>query len=72
MVVIGWIATALSLIGAVLNARKNIYGYWLWIVANAVWLVISVIRKDWAQVVLWVSYIIITSYGIYCWSRNKE
>jgi len=72
LIFIGWIASLLSILGAIFNARKSIIGFWLWIVANFIWLIVSLIRKDYAQVILWITYIITSSYGIYCWSKEKK
>jgi nicotinamide riboside transporter PnuC len=72
MVITSWIATILAITGALLNARKMISGYWVWILSNAIWLVLSLIRKDYAQSVLWAVYIAISSYGIYCWMKDDK
>ena len=72
MIIASWIATSLSIIGAILNAKKSIHGYWVWIISNLLWMVLALIRQDIAQAVLWIVYVVISIYGIYCWAKKGK
>ena len=65
----GWIANIGFLGGAVLLAKKNIYGFHLQIIANILYLIQSLIMKNYS--LLWLSLILvfINIYGILKWSK---
>ena len=51
-----------------LNALKIIWCWSIWSVANILWLYISFKKKDWAQVFLWITFILANIYGWIMWS----
>ena len=46
--------------------RKS--GFGIWIIANLIWVITSLVLEDWAQVVLWTVYL----YYAYVGWRNNE
>ena len=66
-----WLLTVLSVIGVVLNARKDIRGFYFWIFGNLGWVVVNLHKGIYAQVALFAFYFLMCIYGIYTW-RKKE
>ena len=66
-----WIFTILSITGAILNVRKNRWGFILWIVANCGWIWVNYIIGLYEQIPVWIVYTIISTYGFYDWSKKK-
>lgn len=71
MDVIGWALTINSILGALLNARKRIEGFYLWAAGNLGWMIWALYNGIYSQAVLWLVYFIITVYGIYQWRKIK-
>lgn len=67
--VLGWVATTFSLIGVVLNARKSIWCWFVWCLANTLWTDIAIVRHDWPQVLLWVVFTVANVYGWWEWRK---
>ena len=65
-----WLITILSVFGAYLNAKKLRAGFLVWILANALWIVIDILRGIPEQAVLFVIYLIISLYGWITWGKK--
>jgi len=80
MAILGWIAVILGLTGAILNARKNVYGFHIWILSNAVMIYIYVMESiglpftegKWYGAILFAMYLVLSVYGIIQWSKGKN
>jgi nicotinamide riboside transporter PnuC len=68
---LSWIITALSVGGAIYNARGKVFGFYIWIVANIAWIAFDIYIKSYSQAALFAVYTIISVYGIYTWKKNK-
>lgn len=68
--IISWLACALSLIGANYNIKKKVNGFYIWIIANFLWIVNAVIINQYAQIVVFFTYIILCIRGIYFWKKG--
>ena len=72
VMIVRWLATLLSITGSRWVAgtasfeRKS--GFGIWIIANLIWVITSLVLEDWAQVVLWTVYL----YYAYVGWRNNE
>ncbi len=69
---IDWLLSGLSIGGAILNARKNVYGFYLWIVSNIGWVAWDVMTESWGQIPFFAVCTIISAYGIICWNKKKS
>ena len=69
--VISWIATILSLSGNYFVNRKNVLGMYIWTISNFIWIATALIRKDYAQLLLWVCYMGFSIEGIIKWRVKK-
>ena len=64
------LALAITLVGTVLNARKNIWGFYVWLVANMMWLVITWKMRDASLAIQYLVFTILNIYGIFEWKRK--
>ncbi len=71
MVAISWTITAFSVIGAILNAKGRIEGFYVWIAANTGWIVYNIINDEYALAALFAVYTIICVYGIRHWRKSR-
>ena len=67
-----FILTVLSLLGAVLNAKGRISGFYIWIVANVGWVIVDLSHGLYSQAILFAVYTMISVYGIIQWSRRTK
>jgi len=65
------IALVITLLGTILNSRKNIYGFYIWIVANIMWLVITLKLQDISISIQYIIFILLNFYGIYQWKKKN-
>jgi len=72
MNILGWGASVLSIFGIYLNARKNIWCWYVWLVSNVGWLIYYLDKKDLPAIVLWIAFACFNVYGLIMWKRNKE
>lgn len=72
LVVLGYIAAFISLIGIILNARKNIWCWPVWTVSNFLWITYSGIQGDVPYIILWIVFTIFNLYGWWQWSRDRK
>ncbi len=65
------IAAILSIIGAWLNAHKDIRCFIFWIIANVLWIIYSIIIiKDVWLLIMFSYYLIISIRGIVVWKKD--
>lgn len=69
---IEWVFASLSILGAILNAYKNKWGFIIWIVANSGWIVVDYYIGLWEQIPIWVVYNIICVVGFIKWHKGGE
>lgn len=65
-----WIATALSLFGLILNAKRIIWCWPIWILANIYWVQAAYHKQDWPTFALWMAYSAFNVYGWYSWAKK--
>ena len=65
-----WIVTLASIIGAYLNAKGKVSGFYFWLPANISWAIIDIKHHVWAQAVLFAYYAVICVIGIYTWRKK--
>ena len=69
---LGWIATAISIIGILLNAKKNIWCWPVWLVSNVLWITYFIILTNPQSITLWVVFALFNVYGWIQWSKDKK
>ena len=66
-----WVITLISILGAILNAQKKIVGFWVWMLANTLWIVVDLQAGLPAQAALFAVYNGICIYGLLQWRKDK-
>jgi len=66
--IIEWVATILSIAGALLIAYKQVNGYYVWVVANILWIFFALKHKHYGLLVLSISYMVINVVGLTRWN----
>ena len=70
---IPWFFTVLSLIGAYLNSRGNLWvSSWVWLVANSYWLTLDASRGLYAQSALYSAFIAMNCLGLYTSFKSRK
>jgi nicotinamide riboside transporter PnuC len=64
-----WIITGASLIGTVLNARKNIKCFYIWLGSNSAWAIYDFTIGEYSQAALFAIYVGLAIYGIREWKK---
>ena len=67
-----WLLTVLSVLGVVLNIRKNRASFTIWMLTNASWAVIDIRAGIPAQAVLFGIYFALSAYGYWAWGRLEN
>lgn len=70
--VITWIISFLALMGTILNANRNKYGFILWFVTNLFWVFVDFQSGLYAQSALFLAYTLLAIKGIVTWSKKEK
>ena len=63
-----WLLTAISLLGVILNIRKDRRAFYCWSFTNLSWAVIDYRAGLPEQAVLFAVYFLLALWGLYAWS----
>ena len=66
-----WIATAVALIGTILNCKKIKWCFYLWTATNIMWLVWDIKNGTISRAVLDLVQLALAIYGIFEWSKDN-
>lgn len=69
--VLGWIATAILLIGYYLNAKQKLSSWMFWFIGNAVMLAYAMIIGSHSVAFLSVVLMVMNVYGYISWKKGK-
>jgi len=69
---LGWIATAISIIGILLNAKKNMWCWPVWLVSNVLWVTYFIILANPQSITLWVVFSLFNVYGWIQWRKDEK
>jgi len=67
-----WTVAVLSLVGVLLNIRKNYKCFYIWTVTNASWCLVNLYYQIYAQAALFFVYFCLAIYGLYEWKVKHE
>jgi nicotinamide riboside transporter PnuC len=70
LLIVEWIGTACSLVGALLNARNRIEGFYVWTVGNVFWIILALSREMYGLLTMTLVFTVINFIGIYSWRRR--
>lgn len=72
LLILGYAAAAVSLIGIFLNAKKLMACWPIWLVSNVMWITYSGIEGDVPSIVLWITFSIFNVYGWIKWKQDLK
>lgn len=67
-----WAITALSIVGVILNIKKNKNCFLIWTFTNTAWMAYDFKIGAYAQSALFAVYAVLAVYGMIEWSNNKN
>lgn len=65
-----WGLAALSLLGVVLNIRRDRRCFYIWAFTNASWCVVDVVHAVWSQAALMAVYFALSIWGLIQWKNS--
>jgi nicotinamide riboside transporter PnuC len=65
------IAVIVSVIGTILNARKNIKGFYLWAIGNGMLVIYMGIKAEYSLTAFYLFMIAMNIYGIQQWKKQN-
>jgi nicotinamide riboside transporter PnuC len=69
---ISYIAAIFSLSGIWFNIRKNPLCWFLFMASDSMWLIYSILTKQWAMTISHTIFMVVNFYGLYTWSYKKH
>lgn len=70
--ILSWLMSAAALIGTVINAEQNKFGFVFWIVSNLYMVIRFAVIGEYAQMTLFFIYFLLAIRGIYAWSKKEK
>ena len=70
MIFLGYFAAFVSLPGIILNARKHIWCWPIWLFSNSLWIYYSILEGDMPSIILWIMFSIANIYGLKAWKKD--
>ena len=70
--ILSWLMSAAALIGTVINAEQNKFGFVFWIVSNFYMVIRFAVIGEYAQMTLFFIYFLLAIRGIYAWSKKEK
>ena len=70
--ILGWIATAILLVGYYLNAKQYIYSWLVWLVGNSMMMIYAMLIQSYSVAFLSIVLVFLNIFGFYSWRKNKS
>jgi nicotinamide riboside transporter PnuC len=67
----GWLVTILCLAGTILNVKKSIWCFRLWLVGNLAWFAVDVANGCHSRAFLDVVHFILAAWGLAEWGKRR-
>ncbi|MEK6855800.1 MAG: hypothetical protein AABX66_01435 [Nanoarchaeota archaeon] len=68
--VVEWSATVLSIFAAIVNAVKYVEGFYVFAVADVLWMMFAIKHKHWGLLCLNIVYFFINIYAAWFWTST--
>ena len=69
---ISYIAATFSFIGILLNIRRNILCWFMFMISDSLWFTYSLLTGQWAITITHTIFMISNFAGMYSWSKSKN
>jgi nicotinamide riboside transporter PnuC len=66
-----WLNTIVAIVGTYLNAKQVRFGFIIWMITNAVFVVNNIVIGSFAQATLFGVYFFLAVYGWFSWGKQK-
>lgn len=70
MAIVTWIATILAIVGSILNAKRSITGFYVWLISNFMYAMVNAYLNIWAQSILFLFNMGVCTWGIINWKKK--
>ena len=67
-----WIIAAISIVGSILNIKKNPVCFYLWVICEIMCLIIDTKNQQYGRAFLDFFCIAMNIYGIFSWSKKEK
>ena len=64
------IATVLSISGILLNAKKIIYCWHIWVLSDIFWIIYSIHTDQIPALIMWIVFVFANIYGYLQWRKK--
>ena len=65
--VVEWSAAILSLIGTIYNTLQRIEGFYIWMVANVLWIAFAFKHRHWGLLVMNIIFFVLNIVALFVW-----
>jgi len=69
---VGWVGTAISMVGTYLNSKGNRTCFYVWLLSGGIFITINVMMEMWSVVALLSYNIVMSINGLRKWSKNAK
>ena len=70
--ILSWLMSGIALTGTIINAERNKYGFFFWLISNLYMTVRFAVIGEYAQMTLFFIYFLLAIRGIYSWSKKEK
>lgn len=70
--ILSWVMSGIAFAGTLLNAERNKYGFALWMLSNSYMCIRFAVIGEYAQSLLFFSYVLLAVRGIVSWTHKEE
>lgn len=70
--ILSWVMSAIALMGTLINAERNKFGFVFWVVSNLYMCIRFFVIHEYAQSVLFFIYFLLAIRGIVAWSKKEK
>ena len=67
-----WLNTAVAIVGTYLNAKQVRFGFIIWMVTNAVFVINNIYIGSYQQAALFGVYLFLAVLGWFSWGKQKQ
>lgn len=70
--ILSWVMSAVALAGTFMNAERNKYGFYFWLLSNMYMTIRFAVIGEYAQMTLFFVYTLLAVRGIFSWGKKEK